>query len=91
MEAVLVGPQGIAIPLMTEFCDNRAGDPPESQQAFKQDSELKAFYRLARRLKAALGKVPLAILADGLYPNGPLFAFLRQMRWDFMIVRQEGN
>ena len=87
LEAVLVGPQGIAIPLLAEFCENPADAPEES----KQDSELKAFYRLARRLKAAFPRLPMTILLDGLYPNGPLFRFLRDRRWDFMIVLKEGN
>ena len=87
VEAVLVCPQGIAIPLMAEFCENAVDAAP----ATKQDSELKAFYRLARRLKAAFPRLKLAILADGLYPNGPLFRFLRAYRWDFMLVLKAGN
>ena len=87
VEAVLVGPQGIAIPFLTEFCANSE----ERTEETKQDSELKAFRRLAKRLRALFPKLPLTILADGLYPNGPLFALLRAYRWDFMIVLQAGN
>ena len=87
LEAVLVGPQGIAIPILAEFCENTADAPEES----KQDSELKAFYRLARKLKTAFPRLPLTILLDGLYPNGPLFRFLRTLRWDFLIGLKEGN
>ena len=82
VEAVLVCPQGIAIPLMAEFCEHTVDAAPET----KQDSELKEFYRLARRPKTAFHPLKLTILADGLYPNGPLFRFLRDQRWDFMIV-----
>ncbi len=87
VEAVLVGPQGIAIPLLTEFCAN-SEDPTEETQ---QDSELKSFRRLAKRLRELFPKLPLTILADGLFPNGPLFALLREYRWDFMIVLKSGN
>lgn len=87
LEAVLVGPQGIAVPLLGEFCENVVDAPPET----KQDSELKALYRLARRLKAAFPRLKITILADGLYPNGPLFRFLRGLRWDFLIVLKAGN
>ena len=87
VEAVLVCPQGIAIPLMAEFCEHTVDAAPET----KQDSELKAFYRLARRLKTAFPRLQLTILADGLYPNGLLFRFLRDQRWDFMIVLKAGN
>ena len=45
LEAKLVTANGYALSLMTEFIEN--SDP----QATKQDCELKAFYRLAERLK----------------------------------------
>jgi len=61
VEAVLVGPQGIAVPFLTEFCAS-SEEPTEETQ---QDSELKAFRRLAKRLKELFPKLPLAILADG--------------------------
>lgn len=48
LEAALVGPKGIAIPLMSEFCEN----DPEAGEQKKQDCELKAFYRLSARLKS---------------------------------------
>lgn len=79
LEAALVGPQGIVIPLLAEFCENQ--DLEE-----KQDSELKAFRRLAPRLKELMGKLPLPIVADGLYPNGPVIQICRKNNWDFMIV-----
>ncbi|MBC7342452.1 MAG: transposase family protein [Clostridia bacterium] len=79
LEAVLVGPQGIVIPLLAEFCEN-------DQDRDKQDCELKAFRRLAARLKELMGKLPLLIVADGLYPNGPVMQICRQNNWDFMIV-----
>jgi len=55
VEAVLVGPQGIAIPFLTEFCANSE----ERTEETKQDSELKAFRRLAKRLRALFPKLPL--------------------------------
>ncbi len=82
LEAVIVGPQGISIPLLAEFCENKAVDNPES----KQDCELKAFYRLTASLKKLFPKQRLMIVADGLYPNGPVMDTCRKRRWDFMIV-----
>jgi hypothetical protein len=41
---------------------------------------LKAFYRLAARLKAHFPRLPMLLL-DGLYPNGPLMALCRQYGW----------
>ena len=61
VEAVWVGPQGIAIPLLTEFCANSEEPTEETQQA----SECKAFHRLAKRLSERFPKLPLTLLADG--------------------------
>ena len=61
VEAVWVGPQGIAIPLLTEFCANSEEPTEETQQA----SERKAFRRLAKRLSERFPKLPLTLLADG--------------------------
>lgn len=65
LEAALVGPQGIVIPPLAEFCENQADQDQE-----KQGCGLKAFRRLAPRLKELMGKLPPLIVADGFYPNG---------------------
>jgi len=82
LEAALVGPKGVAIPLMSEFCEN----PPDAGEQTKQDCEIKAFYRLAQRLKSLFPKQHLMITADGLYPTGPVMGLCRNNHWDFMIV-----
>ena len=58
------------------------GDPDEQ----RQDCERRAFYRLAARLKAYFPRLPILLLLDGLYPNGPLLAQCRAYGWQFMIV-----
>jgi hypothetical protein len=82
LEAALVGSQGVTIPLLAEFCENKAGDGNQT----KQDCEIKAFYRLASRLKRLLSKQRLLIVADGLYPCGPVMDICRKCKWDFMVV-----
>ena len=82
VEASLVGPQGIYIPLISEFCEN---DPDMGEQT-KQDCELKAFYRLAGRLKSLFPRQRLLIVADGLYPKGPVMELCITNGWDFMMV-----
>lgn len=83
LEAVLVGPQGLTLPIATEFCANPAG---QTDPTSKQDCEQKAFARLAGRLKAAFPHLRILVVADGLYPNGPVIALCRRNCWDFMIV-----
>jgi hypothetical protein len=55
LEAKLVTSNGFAISIMTEFIENR--DP----EATKQDCELKAFYRLADRLKARFPRLAICL------------------------------
>lgn len=83
LEAKLVTPNGFAFSLMTEFIENT--DP----EADKQDCELKAFYRLAKRLKARFPRLPICLLLDGLYACGPVFQLCADHTWKYLIVLQE--
>src|SRR5688572_25718017 len=82
LEANLVFHNGVTLPLLSEFLNYAEGDPDDH----KQDCELKAFYRLTARLKAYFPRLPILLLLDGLYPNGPLMAVCHQYGWQFMIV-----
>jgi hypothetical protein len=82
LEANRVLHNGVSLPLLSEFLTYAEGDPDDP----KQDCELKAFYRLAARLNAYFPRLPILLLLEGLYPNGPLMALCHQYRWPFMIV-----
>lgn len=85
LEAVLSFQNGMAIPLMSEFLEYTKGDTSEK----KEDCETKAFKRLAARLKKEFKRLPIILLLDGLYPNGPLMEICRKNKWDFMMVLQD--
>jgi hypothetical protein len=85
LEAKLVTANGFAFSLMTEFIENT--DP----QADKQDCELKAFYRLSKRLKARFPHLPICLLLDGLFAGGPTFQLCHDYGWRYMIVLQEAD
>jgi hypothetical protein len=87
LEANLAFSNGMSIPLMTEFLSNEQGDGSQS----KQDCELKGFKRLAARLKQEFPRLPILVLLDGLYPNGPLMELCLKYNWQFMIVLQDGS
>jgi hypothetical protein len=87
VEANLAFANGMTIPLMTEFLDYGKGD----QETNKQDCERKAFERLAERLKERFPRLPIMVLLDGLYPNGPVLQLCKKNRWQYMIVLQDGN
>ena len=85
LEAKLVTSNGFAFSLMTEFIEN-PGD-----KATKQDCELKAFYRLAERLKIRLPRLPILLSMDGLFAGGPTFDLCRRYGWKFMIVLKDDD
>lgn len=87
LEASLAFQNGMTIPLMSEFLSYTEGDTATN----KQDCELKAFKRLAKRLKAEFKKLSIMVLLDGLYPNGPIMNICRKNRWDFMMVLQDDS
>jgi len=83
LEAKLVTSCGFAFSLMSEFIEN-----PEEKMT-KQDCELKAFYRLAERLKLRLPRLPILLSMDGLFAGGPTFALCQRYGWKFMIVLKD--
>jgi hypothetical protein len=87
LEANLCFHNGMVIPLMSEFLDYQQGDTEQN----KQDCELRAFHRLAERIKKAFPKLPVMLLLDGLYPNAPVFTRCRHYHWEFMIVLKDGS
>jgi hypothetical protein len=43
---------------------------------------------LAARLKKRFPRLPIMVLLDGLYPNGPVMEICRRNNWQYMIVLQ---
>ncbi len=72
--AKIVTPTGMVFSVLSEFIENPEDDPTESLEERKQDCELKAFYRLAKRLHERFPKLPMLLAMDGLYAVGPVFA-----------------
>jgi hypothetical protein len=87
LEASLAFANGMVIPLLSEVLNAQEGD----SQKDKQDCEQRAFHRLAQRLKGCFSHLPILLLLDGLYPNGPIVESCRQKNWDFMMVLQDGS
>ena len=87
LEASLSFRNGMVIPLMSQFLEYQ----PDHEEQSKQDCEQKAFHRLAARIKEAFPRLPIMLLLDGLYPNGPIMERCRNYHWDFMIVLKDGS
>lgn len=85
LEAKLVTSNGFAFSIITEFIENPGPDPD------KQDCELKAFYRLAERLKARFPRLPICLSLDGLYAGGPTFKLCQEFGWKFVITLKDDD
>jgi hypothetical protein len=85
LEAKLVTANGFAFSIMTEFIENT------NPQASKQDCELKAFYRLAERLKKRFPRLSICLLLDGLFAGGPTIQLCEDYNWRYMIVLQDDH
>jgi hypothetical protein len=85
LEAKLICSNGFCISLATEWIEN----PKDDYE--KQDCELKAFGRLAKKLKKNFPRLPICITADGLYSNNTGFNICKKHGWEFIFTFQDGN
>jgi len=87
LEANLSFQNGMVIPLLSEFLEFEQGDMENN----KQDCEQRAFKRLTQRLKKYFPKLPILLLLDGLYANGPIMKQCVDKNWQFMIVLKDDS
>lgn len=86
LEAKIVCPNGFSISIATEWIRN-----PEDGNYAKQDCELKACMRLINKIKKLYPRMPLLLLADGLYPNKTVFDICKKYGYRFIFTFKEGN
>ena len=84
LEAKIVTEGGLALSVETEFIEN-------TTRYTKQDCELKAFYRLAKRLKRQYSQLKICLLLDSLYVADPVFKILDKYKWKYIITFKEGS
>ena len=82
LEATLSFHNGMVLPLLSEFLVFEKGDMKNN----KQDCEQRAFNRITERLKKLFPRLPIILLLDGLYANGPIMKQCHEKNWQFMIV-----
>jgi hypothetical protein len=71
--------------LSSEWIENPAGEFD------KQDCERRAFIRLSAKLKKQYPRLPVCILADGLYPYENAFKICENYEWKFIFVLPEDS
>lgn len=84
VEAKLIGDNGFCLSLATEWSENPA-------EYDKQDCELTAFQRLAEKLKRLYPRLPICLVADGLYPNQTFFRICEEQGWAWIVTFKDGN
>ena len=84
-EAKLVSPGGLALSIGSESIEN----PEEGVTV--QDCELRAFYRMAPKIKEAFPHTKICLLLDGLYANEQVFAICKKHHWKYIITFKEGS
>ena len=86
LEARLVTPLGFSVSVATVWIEN-----PEGGEYDKQDCQRKAFTRMADKLKTLFPRLPILILADGLYPYEDFFAICKANQWAYCVTFKDGN
>lgn len=84
LQASLVTPTGLCLPMAVEWIENEANYN-------KQDCEIRAFYRLVKRLRVLYSKLPICVLWDALYAGQPTFDALKEQRMEWIVVFKEGS
>ena len=74
----------IVISLDSEFVEN------EKEDVEKQDCEIRAFYRMAKRIKKEYPKLPIIISGDALYVCKPVTDICKRNKWEY-ILRLKGE
>lgn len=86
LEAKLLTPSGMSLSIATEWISN------EGKKSYqKQDCEQAAFVRLAAKIKNCFPRLPIVMVADGLYPKAGFFNICRQNNWKYIVTLKDGS
>jgi hypothetical protein len=85
LQLSVIGPEGTLLPLMHEEMD------VINPQTQKEDCELKAFERLAHRLKKEFPKLAICLVADSLYCCQPIVTICQLFDWKYVLTLKEGR
>jgi len=83
LEAKLV--VDIVLSIANEFIEN------ESEDVTKQDCELKAFRRLAEKLKTDFPRLPICLLGDSIYGCESIFQLCDDNKWNVYVALKKAE
>jgi hypothetical protein len=92
LEAKLYLGNNLVCSIATESIENsdEYNKKQMTEEAIKQDCESKAFKRLAKKLKKEFPRLPICIVADGLYVSSKVMEICRNNDWKYIIRYKEG-
>ena len=91
LEAKLIGPQGLALSIGTEFIENVDMKAVLYNENVKQDAELKAMARLLPAMRTAFPKLPMILTADSLYGCGTAIQLAEDHNCSYVYVFKPGR
>ena len=93
LEAKIYFGNNLVCSMATETIENSAkyNEKKLSEEEIKQDCESKAFKRLAEKLKKKFPRLPICIVADGLYVSDSVIQICKDNHWDYIIRYKEGS
>ena len=92
LEAKIYFGNGLVASIGTETIENDKDyqNKKLSDKKIKQDCESKAFFRLADKIKKAFPRLPMCIVADGLYVSENVINKCKENKWEYIIRYKEG-
>ena len=95
LEAKIVLGEDLVVSIASEFIENDGEDAQRqkkmSVEEIKQDCEIKAFKRLAEKLKKEFPRLPICIMGDSLYANEKVFQICDKNQWNYLIRFKDGR
>jgi hypothetical protein len=91
LEAKLLGPADLTLSLASEFIENSDANRALSDDARKQDCELKALSRLLPALRRDFPQLRLCLAGDGLYACGRTWQLAREHHCSYVVSFKEGR
>ncbi len=85
IDVKLLTNNGFAFSIDNEMIGN------EGERIKKQDCELKAFYRLQKRIKEKFPRLEIVLVLDSLYANKEVMKICKDNGWKYIITLKEGS
>ncbi len=85
IDGKLLTSNGFAFSIDNEIIEN------EEEGWKKQDCELKAFYRLQKRIKGRFPRLEIVLVLDSLYTKKEVMKICKDNGWKYIITLKEGS